>query len=110
MLASPHNTRPSWVTSARLAVLSPVRSDGTPDVPDGWPFVYPAALLRRTREVLAERENPEIRIPEDVQPLVDAVYDESFLDPARPMADDDIERLADEQVKSGLSQMAAIPR
>nr|WP_241755829.1 CRISPR-associated helicase Cas3' [Actinomadura sp. RB99] len=105
----PHNIRPSWAASARLAVLSPVGADGTPDVPDGWPFVYPAALLRRTREVLAEREDPTIKIPEDVQGLVDVVYDENFLDPARPMADDDIERLADEQVKSSLSQMAAIP-
>ncbi|RKS68100.1 CRISPR-associated Cas3 family helicase [Actinomadura pelletieri DSM 43383] len=105
----PHNPRPSWVSRARLAVLSPVSAGGRPAVPDSWPFVYPAALLRRTREELAKLATAPIRIPDDVQPLVDAVYDEDFLDPNSQMADDDVERIADEQVKTFISQQVTIP-
>ncbi|GAA4239762.1 CRISPR-associated helicase/endonuclease Cas3 [Actinomadura meridiana] len=104
-----HNPRPTWASRARLAVLSPVSADGRPAVPDSWPFVYPAALLRRTREELTKRGARSIQIPDEIQPLVDTVYDEDFLDPDRGMADDDVERIADEQVKTFISQQVAIP-
>lgn len=101
--------RPQWARDMRLVVLNPVDADGKPVVPRAWPFVYPAALLRRTREVLARLPEGRVIIPGDVQGLVDQVYDESFGDADTPITEEDLERLADEQTKDLYAQMAAIP-
>ena len=103
------NRRPSWSGGARLAVLTPVDAADEFVVPKAWPFVYPKALLRRTSDQLSGRRGQPIRIPEHVQALVDAVYDMDFLDPDAPMAEDDIERIADEQVRTMLSERYAVP-
>jgi CRISPR-associated endonuclease/helicase Cas3 len=103
-----HTRRPSWSSGPRLAVLvPPVDRDGKPVVPTPWPYVYPIALLRRTRELLLRRNGASIRIPEDVQSVVDHVYDETFADGS--MEPDDMERIADQQVKDAVAAMTAIP-
>ncbi|MFE3455549.1 CRISPR-associated helicase Cas3' [Nonomuraea sp. NPDC059194] len=101
--------RPAWAQTMRLVVLTPSGRPGELVIPPGWPYVYPKALLRRTHKVLNRLEDGRVAIPDDVQRLVDEVYDESFGDESNPLTDDDIDRLADEQTKDLYAQMAAIP-
>jgi CRISPR-associated endonuclease/helicase Cas3 len=102
-----HTPRPRWASGPRLVVLSPVSAAGDPVTPAAWPLVYSASLLRRTRETLMREDAGQVQIPGDVQRLVDEVYDETFA--SGTLQADDIERLADEQVKSSLADMAAVP-
>ncbi|MGO4612985.1 CRISPR-associated endonuclease Cas3'' [Nocardia sp. 2TAF39] len=103
------NPRPDWAGGPRLEVLVPTSSGGVLTLPRSWPYVYPKALLRRTFELLVDRdrEGTPIRIPQDVQAVMEVVYDQSFADGT--MAADDIENLADEQVKAALADMVVIP-
>ncbi|MBF6331869.1 CRISPR-associated helicase Cas3' [Nocardia transvalensis] len=113
--------RAEWAQTPRLEVLMPMN---TGQWPLSWPYVYPRALLRRTREVLLARTAGSagngvastvpggpvectITIPDDVQELMEQVYDESFADGT--MATDDIENLADEQVKRAVADMVVVP-
>ncbi|GAA0986095.1 CRISPR-associated helicase/endonuclease Cas3 [Acrocarpospora macrocephala] len=93
----------------RLVVLTPVDEAGDLRIPAAWPFVYPTALLRRTRTALAHLPEAQVQIPGDIQHLVDQVYDETFGDETSPITDEDLARLADEQTKDMYAQMAAIP-
>ncbi|GIH29593.1 CRISPR-associated helicase/endonuclease Cas3 [Acrocarpospora phusangensis] len=93
----------------RLVVLIPVDMTGDLRIPIAWPFVYPTALLRRTRTALANLPGGQVRIPGEIQHLVDQVYDETFGDETSPITDEDLARLADDQTKDMYAQMAAIP-
>ena len=76
-------TRPAWTGeagSARLIVLDPVDAAGEYQQPAQWGQVYFEALLRKTRRELVARSGAAIKVPGDVQRLVDAVYAESFTD------------------------------
>ncbi|MEU8271827.1 CRISPR-associated helicase Cas3' [Sphaerisporangium sp. NPDC049002] len=102
--------RPEWAKNMmRLVVLTPVDDRGELAVPRGWPFVYPTALLRRTRDELAALPRGEVAIPVAIQGLVDRVYDENFGNETSPVTQEDVARLADEQTKDLYAQMAAIP-
>ncbi|WP_433347690.1 CRISPR-associated helicase Cas3' [Microtetraspora malaysiensis] len=94
----------------RLVVLTPLNAAGDLVIPRSWPFVYPTALLRRTRTALSGPGEKQVSIPVDVQGLVDQVYDETFGDEVSTITEDDLARLADEQTKDLYAQMAAIPR
>lgn len=93
----------------RLAVLAPVDASGGLQIPRSWPFVYPAALLRRTWKALLGLPEGRVAIPGDVQTLVDQVYDEDFADETSRPTKEDLARLADEQTKDLYAKMAAIP-
>ncbi|MGP3935973.1 CRISPR-associated helicase Cas3' [Nonomuraea sp. KM88] len=93
----------------RLTVLTPVDESGGLRIPRSWPFVYPAALLRRTWQALKGLPQGRVAIPGDVQQLVDQVYDEAFGDEASRPTEEDLARLADEQTKDLYAKMAAIP-
>ncbi|WP_433501820.1 CRISPR-associated helicase Cas3' (plasmid) [Sphaerimonospora sp. CA-214678] len=101
--------RPGWADEMRLVVLTPADDAGALVIPRAWPYVYHPALLRRTHTALADLAGREVAIPGDVQELVDQVYDEDFADLTKPLTDDDLERLADEQTKEMYASMAAIP-
>ncbi|WP_214109293.1 CRISPR-associated helicase Cas3', partial [Acrocarpospora catenulata] len=110
--------RPDWAVEEetaqatgrmRLVVLIPVDETGDLRIPASWPFVYPTALLRRTRTAVAHLPGGQVNIPGDIQRLVDQVYDETFGDETSPITDEDLARLADEQTKDMYAQMAAIP-
>lgn len=101
--------RPGWAKRMRLVVLTPVDDAGRLAIPRAWPYVYHPALLRRTHAALANLTDREVAIPGDVQELVDQVYDEDFADLTKPLTDDDLDRLADEQTKEMYASMAAIP-
>jgi CRISPR-associated endonuclease/helicase Cas3 len=103
------NPRPAWARHAGLAVLMPIDGSGAASVPVSWPFVYPMALLRRTRELLAGLGEVSIKIPEDIQPMVEKVYSEDFTDPDSPMGEDDIARIADDQVRLLIAMGVSIP-
>jgi len=65
--------RPSHLTVPRLMITIPEMQDGLPQWgSDGWVY-EPYVLLR---SYLALRGRSEIAVPADVQPLVDAVYDD----------------------------------
>ena len=98
--------RPGWAANPRLVVLCPVGTAGALAIPPSWPVVYQRALLLRTYQLLQARGGRPVRVPQDVQEMVEAVYDEAFAEGA---TDHDLELVADEQVKESLAAMAAIP-
>jgi CRISPR-associated endonuclease/helicase Cas3 len=65
-------TRPGWAAGPRLVVLVPPGGPARPRLFRSWTAVYDEVLLARTCRLLAARDM--IRIPGDVQGLVDAVY------------------------------------
>ncbi|MEU2032833.1 CRISPR-associated helicase Cas3' [Nocardia amamiensis] len=103
----PNNRRPAWATKPRLDVLVPVDTRGGLVIPRSWPFVYPVSLLRRTHRLLTDRAGAPIGIPDDVQEVMEQVYDDAFAD--GEMTTEDIESMADEQVKRALADMVTIP-
>ncbi|MET9294182.1 CRISPR-associated helicase Cas3' [Streptomyces sp. NPDC003077] len=94
----PRTDRPAWAPTPRLVVLTP--TGRLP--PDAWGDVYSASLLRRTRSLLATLTGP-IRVPGDVQRLVDQVYGPEFA------ADDDIGRIADDARRAAEATVRSIP-
>lgn len=66
--------RPAWAkrAGARLVVLDPLANGGS--VPKSWSTVYAEALLLETSGVLAERAGKPVRVPHDVQDLVERVH------------------------------------
>ncbi|ORT47882.1 CRISPR-associated endonuclease Cas3'' [Frankia sp. KB5] len=98
--------RPAWAAGGpRLAVLVPRREGGEFVLPKRWLRIYNRALLRRTYELLEQRHPAPVRIPADVQPMMDKVYDESFLvDPP----DDEVARIMEDEAARGIAAVAAI--
>jgi CRISPR-associated endonuclease/helicase Cas3 len=76
------------------------------DVPDRWTAVYDRSLLERTHALLVGRGGRSVRIPEDVQDMVEEVYDESF---SATMSDSEMARLIDDETRASLAGMVAIP-
>lgn len=101
--------RPQWAKQPELVVLTPEQNgdaDGAPWFPRSWTSVYPLALLQRTYTLLRRRNGAPVQIPEDVQQLVDDVYDDDSL------AEDleaDMERMGEELAQRGLARNAVIP-
>jgi CRISPR-associated endonuclease/helicase Cas3 len=99
--------RPGWAAGGpRLAVLAPVGEDGALALPRRWTAVYDESLLRRTYDVLAMRTAGVVEIPGDVQPLVEEVYDETFVD---GLPEEEIRRRMEDEARQGIAEMAAIP-
>lgn len=100
--------RAGWVgVTPRLTVLEPVDAQGKVRAPERWGAVYPEALLRRTSDLLREREGEPIAVPGDVQGLVDAVYAEDFCDRLEDSAERDLqERLDAEHLGAVLAEEA----
>ncbi|MFF1560976.1 CRISPR-associated helicase Cas3' [Streptomyces sp. NPDC058279] len=66
--------RPGWAlqTGPRLVVLDPLSGGG--GVPRQWGEVYHEAVLFETSQALAERGVEPVRVPDDVQELVEGVH------------------------------------
>ncbi|MFW6641023.1 CRISPR-associated helicase Cas3' [Nocardiopsis algeriensis] len=71
--------RPRWARGPRMVVLVPEEPESRSRVPRPWQYVYPLSLLMRTHTLLLRREGAPIRIPQDVQALVDGLYDDDSL-------------------------------
>ncbi|WP_445047549.1 CRISPR-associated helicase Cas3' [Streptomyces drozdowiczii] len=92
--------RPGWAAAEDepvLVVLDPLtgRNDR---VPRSWGTVYDASLLHRTSQLLEELTGQGIAVPGDVQRLVDAVYDENFVDKADEAVRAELARLDEERL------------
>ncbi|MEU8955030.1 CRISPR-associated helicase Cas3' [Streptomyces sp. NPDC048518] len=66
--------RPAWAAEAgpRLVVLDPLAANGK--VPKQWGTVYAEFLLMNTSQLLAQERTRSIRVPADVQDLVEEVH------------------------------------
>ncbi|WP_084392296.1 CRISPR-associated helicase/endonuclease Cas3 [Nocardiopsis listeri] len=71
--------RPTWSSGPRMAVLVPEERESRGHVPMSWQYVYPLSLLLRTHTLLERRAGEKVRVPEDVQRLVDDLYDDETL-------------------------------
>lgn len=103
--------RPLWLAGdPRLTVLVPISDDGKLNVPLQWGEVYDKSLLRRTLELLRRQGHVPVRLPEDVQKLVDGVYADEFAatDPEQ-LNQEDLERLGREQAEESYADVVAVP-
>ncbi|WP_371611842.1 CRISPR-associated endonuclease Cas3'' [Streptomyces clavifer] len=92
--------RPGWAAAENepeLVVLDPLAAPGG-SVPRAWGKVYDAGLLVRTSQALQECAKAGISVPEDVQRLVDGVYEEEFVDRLEGAALEELARLDEERV------------
>lgn len=73
-----HHQRPAWVRGVRVVVLRSVDEKGLARRPRCWGTVYDEGLLVSTHGLLERWRDRPVRVPEDVQELVEAVYAEPF--------------------------------
>ncbi|MFC7329882.1 CRISPR-associated helicase Cas3' [Marinactinospora rubrisoli] len=99
--------RPEWAREPRMVVIAPARPDDTRSLPRPWRFVYHPSLLLRTHNLLRKWAGRPIRVPEDVQELVDGMYEHADLNLGNP--DSDVDRLAEEIAHRQLGANAAVP-
>jgi CRISPR-associated endonuclease/helicase Cas3 len=95
-------TRPSWASGPRLIVLVPPGGPDKPELLRSWQAIYDESLLAGTYKLLAQRDT--IRIPADVQGLVDDVY----TDPALAEGILVTRRLGTELAQEQLANLVAI--
>ena len=100
-------TRPSWADAPRLVVLAPSEADSEKAIPRVWGYIHHPSLLLRTHNLLRRRQGRPVRVPEDVQELVDGMIDDDELNPELP--DQDLDRRATDMAHSQLGNNAAIP-
>ncbi|AUH44818.1 CRISPR-associated helicase/endonuclease Cas3 [Streptomyces sp. CMB-StM0423] len=102
--------RPRWCQDPRLAVLIPADDEGRLSPPAAWGDVYAPSLLQRTVDLLEQHGSACVRVPGDVQTLVDGVYAEEFVssNPENLMKWD-IKRLGDEMARTHLAGMVMLP-
>lgn len=101
-------TRPRWADGPRLVVLVPPGGPASPLLARSWQAVYHESLLRATHRLLAEWGNSPIRIPADVQDLVDRVYEDPRLNTG--IEDALADRIGDEITLGQMSRLVAIPQ
>ncbi len=92
--------RPGWAVAEdepELVVLDPLSVPGGA-VPRAWGKVYDAGLLVRTSRVLKECSPGGITVPDDVQRLIDEVYEEEFVDRLEGSAREELARLDEERL------------
>ncbi|MGH3403479.1 MAG: CRISPR-associated helicase/endonuclease Cas3, partial [Streptosporangiaceae bacterium] len=99
-------SRPAWAAGPRLVVLVPPGGPGKPQMFASWKAIYDESLLAATYRLLASRE--VIRIPGDVQELVDAVYDDPDL--IAGLEEAATARLGQEIAQMQMSGLVSIPR
>ncbi|WP_307671521.1 CRISPR-associated helicase Cas3' [Streptomyces sp. V2I9] len=93
--------RPAWAAAEdepALVVLDPLTEAGESKPPRSWGTVYDAGLLLRTSRLLQERAPDGIAVPDDVQRLVDEVYEEEFVDRLEGAAREELVRLDEERL------------
>ncbi|MCD0444222.1 CRISPR-associated helicase Cas3' [Glycomyces sp. A-F 0318] len=77
--------RPAWAREPRLVVLAP-EGGADPVVPGRWAYIYPPASLIRTQRLLLRRSGARLRIPGEVQDLLETVYTDDSLIAGREQA------------------------
>lgn len=111
----PH--RPAWADVSRggqrrFIVLTAPDGD-LHRLPRSWKFIYPPISLIRAHRLLAERAARGVRIPDDVQELVDRGNPGQFPDLDDPsvsgFTEEEIRRSAESLVETGTADSASIP-
>ncbi|WP_261569909.1 CRISPR-associated helicase Cas3' [Frankia gtarii] len=101
------NKRPAWAGAGpRLVVLTPPTSGGVLDLPDRWTAVYDRSLLERTSALLAQRTPGTVSIPENVQEMVEEVYDETF---SADLSEAELARRMEDEVRYSIAEQTVIP-
>ena len=103
-------TRPRWAAGPRLVVLVPPGGPASPRLFRSWTAIYDEVLLARTCRLLASRD--VIRIPGDVQGLVDAVYyppDDAGPDLITGLEGAETARLGAEIAELQMSRLVSVP-
>jgi CRISPR-associated endonuclease/helicase Cas3 len=97
-------TRPWWACGPRLVVLVPPGGPDKPELFRSWRAIYDESLLTGTYKLLSERDT--IRIPADVQRLVDDVYTDPAL--IEGMVEAVTKRLGTEMAQEQLANLVAL--
>ncbi|MFI2116684.1 CRISPR-associated helicase Cas3' [Streptomyces rubiginosohelvolus] len=95
--------RPKWAAAEdepALVVLDPLTSSEASEPPRSWGTVYDAGLLLRTSQMLQKYAPGGITVPDDVQQLVDEVYEAEFVDRLEGAAHEELMRLDEERLAS----------
>jgi CRISPR-associated endonuclease/helicase Cas3 len=103
--------RPVALRRPRLEVLVPVGPDGACAVPGRWRDIYDADLLLGTQRLLSDRAGRPVRVPDDVQALVDGVY-AGFKDETadQRLLKLTMQRIAKDAAQAAIAQLVAIPQ
>ncbi|MFJ2806618.1 CRISPR-associated helicase Cas3' [Kitasatospora sp. NPDC087271] len=99
--------RPAWTgqpTEPRLIVLEPLDDKGRVAAPRTWGTVYDASLLRRTSLLLQKLSSGVVRVPEDIQRLVDEVYADDFGADLEKAASAELDRMDAERIASATAE------
>ncbi|WP_030144356.1 CRISPR-associated helicase/endonuclease Cas3 [Glycomyces sp. NRRL B-16210] len=99
--------RPAWAEHPRLVVLVPEGGED-PVVPKRWSYVYPLASLIRTQRLLLRRNGGAVRLPGEVQGLIDELYTDSSLIAGHEQAER--ESLAEAMVRHGEAERWRVPK
>ncbi|MBO0804242.1 MAG: CRISPR-associated endonuclease Cas3'' [Nocardiopsaceae bacterium] len=99
-------TRPPWSAEPRLTVLVPPGGPKSPQLFGSWKAIYDASLLANTYQLLTDRS--VIRIPGEVQQLIDDVYDDALFTDG-DLSQAALERIGEEIALTQLSGNIAIP-
>ncbi len=99
--------RPPWAAAGpRLVVLTAPTVSDELELPDRWTAVYDRSLLQRTHLLLTRRAPGTISIPEDVQEMVEEVYDQTFSD---DLSEAELARRMNDEVRYSIAEQTAIP-
>ncbi|MFE7334758.1 CRISPR-associated helicase Cas3' [Streptomyces griseus] len=93
--------RPAWAAAEdepALVILDPLAASESSRPPRSWGTVYDAGLLLRTSRMLRNCAPGGIAVPDDVQLLVDEVYEAEFVDRLEGAARDELMRLDEERL------------
>ncbi|MFI8963075.1 CRISPR-associated helicase Cas3' [Streptomyces sp. NPDC053493] len=110
------SARPLWAVGEdrpRLVVLDPLHEEEAVRPPVSWGSVYDPGLLKRTSLLLQREQAGGIRVPQDVQRLVDEVYAPVFVDCLDPAVLQELQRMDNERhatqaAETYLADLAAI--
>lgn len=98
--------RPQWAEKPRLVVLDP-HSDDTFRMPANWQRVYVPYLLRATH--LRLRGLDEIRIPQDVQEHMEAIYVDPPVDEDPQLIEEYAEYRGEDLARCEIAKLGVIP-
>jgi CRISPR-associated endonuclease/helicase Cas3 len=76
------NARPVKLSMPTLWIFRPEETNGIPDFGGGTQAVYDYHILLRTWLEIKDKDNAVVKIPEHIEDLIEAVYDDSLECPA----------------------------
>jgi CRISPR-associated endonuclease/helicase Cas3 len=105
----PRDPRQDWCSVPTIVVLDPINTAADPPCPPEWTAIYSEYELLATHRVLAAR-NPQFRVPDDVDPLIQQVHNLAPPDLDDPDAELWAEHYGSTRAQAALASFVAIPR